>query len=95
MIASQGSTVERNMEGVIMAGPATAEKKARKAVKRSVKPRVFYMAYEGELSGEPSFVFDKDELVDKMLENRNLKVKRITVPVRKRNGSDATATPAA
>lgn len=77
-----------------MAGEANSKPK-RKVVKRAVKPRVFYMAYQGELQGEPTFVFDKDELVDKMLENRELKVKRITVPVRRRGTGDAAQAPAA
>lgn len=56
------------------------------------KPRSFYMAYKGTLEGEPLFVFDKDELVEKMLHDRELQVKRITVPAGRRRKSDPAAT---
>lgn len=60
-------------------GGATAPK-----VKRENKPRTFYMAYKGQLDGEPTFVFDKDDLVDMLTKDRDTQVKRITVPVGKR-----------
>jgi len=62
-------------------------------VKRENKPRTFYMAYQGNLTAEPIFVFDKDELVDMLTNNRDVQVKRITVPVSKRSrqqGADPT-----
>ena len=64
--------------------PANGKPKAKSTVKRNTKPRTFYMAYKGQLEGDPEFVFDRDQLVDRMLDDRDLKVKRITVPVNKR-----------
>lgn len=67
-------------------------------VKRENKPRTFYMAYKGQLTGEPVFVFDKDELVDLLTNDRDTQVKRITVPVGKRakqNVNPATGNPIA
>jgi len=61
--------------------PGTAKKSAPK---RSNKPRTFYMVYKGELLGEPEFAFDRDQLIDKMLTDRELKVHKITVPVARR-----------
>lgn len=63
--------------------PAPAGATAPK-VKRENKPRTFYMAYKGQLDGEPTFVFDKDDLVDMLTKDRETQVKRITVPVGKR-----------
>lgn len=70
---------------------APIPKKAKSGVKRENKPRTFYMAYKGDLQGDPKFVFDKDELVDAMLDDRELKVKRIVVPVNKRATQVAAA----
>lgn len=68
--------------------------RAKSGIKRPNKPRSFYMAYKGQLIGEPKFVFDKDELVDAMLADRELQVTRITVPVGKRRGEgESTAQP--
>lgn len=78
--------------------PNGAPKVVRKTgVKRANKPRSFYMAYKGQLEGEPTFVFDKDELVDAMLSDRTLQVKRITVPVGKKrsDGTDPQPAPSA
>lgn len=77
--------------------PANGPKPKKTGVKRANKPRTFYMAYKGQLIGEPVFVFDKDALVDQMLNDRELQVKRITVPVGKRKGQTegaAEPTPA-
>jgi hypothetical protein len=74
-----------------MATPTTATngpKPAKSGIKRVNKPRSFYMAYKGTLDGDPTFVFDKDELVDKMLADREIQVKRITVPQGKRRKDD-------
>lgn len=65
-----------------MATPTTVAKK--KAQPRTNKPRTFYMAYKGELTVQPRFVFDKDELVDLLTQDREYKVERITVPTGKR-----------
>lgn len=74
----------------------TATKAPRKTgVKRANKPRSFYMAYKGQLEGPPKFVFDKDELVDAMLADRELKIERITVPVGKRRGDGTDPAPPA
>ncbi len=56
-----------------------------------LKDRVLYMAYKGQLNGEPEFAFNKDALIDRMLEDRELQVKKITVPrgTRKKNGAPA------
>lgn len=76
-----------------MATTPTAAKK--KAQPRTNKPRTFYMAYKGELTVTPRFVFDKDELVDLLTQDRDYKVERITVPTGKRRKQSATETPAA
>lgn len=59
-----------------MAAPTTKAK----APRGPLKDRVLYMAYQGDLQGEPSFRFNKDDLIDEMLQNRELKVKKITIP---------------
>lgn len=80
-------------------GKSGDAKPEKKKVVRQNKPRTFYMAYHGSLTDEPLFVFDKDELVDKMLTDRELQVKRITVPQGKRakqkgtEGTNAGAQP--
>jgi hypothetical protein len=92
MVRLPDSTTEKQ----VMATPTTVTNgpaKPKSGIKRQNKPRSFYMAYKGTLDGDPLFVFDKDDLVDKMLEDRDLQVKRITVPVGKRRKD--TATPAA
>ena len=64
----------------------------RKAVKRGPpKDRVLFMAYKGELTSEPEFAFDKDNLIDRMLEDRELKVKKITIPRSGRPRKDVPA----
>lgn len=70
---------------------ANGKPKAKSTVKRQNKPRTFFMAYKGDLQGEPEFVFDRDALVDRMLDDRDLKVKRITVPVAKRAKTEVPA----
>lgn len=70
------------------------QKAAKKPQVRTNKPRTFYMAYKGELSVAPKFVFDKDELVDLLTQDRDYKVERITVPQGKRQRQKA-ADPAA
>lgn len=67
-----------------------AEKK--KAARGPIKDRVLYMAYQGDLQGEPSFRFNRDDLIDEMLVNRELKVKKITIP---RGTRKKTTAPAA
>lgn len=79
-------------KGATNGAPKTVRKTG---VKRANKPRSFYMAYKGQLEGEPTFVFDKDELVDAMLSDRTLQVKRITVPVGKKRGDEPTPPVAA
>jgi hypothetical protein len=84
------------MENDNMATPTTVAKK--KAQPRTNKPRTFYMAYKGELTVQPRFVFDKDELVDLLTQDRDYKVERITVPTgkrRKQAGAEAPAPVAA
>lgn len=73
-----------------MATPTTKAK----APRGPVKPRVLFMAYKGSLEGEPTFHFNKESLIDQMLEDRALQVKKITVP-RGQRGKKADAAPAA
>lgn len=68
---------------------ATEKKKVARA---PLKDRVLYMAFKGELQGEPTFAFDKDALIDRMLEDRDLKVKKITIPRNSRKKKDAAAS---
>lgn len=84
-----------NMAKTASNGPAKAAGAAATApkVKRENKPRTFYMAYKGNLTEEPVFVFDKDELVDMLTNNRDVQVKRITVPVSKRSRQDPQPAP--
>lgn len=51
-----------------------------KKPRQPLKDRVLYMAYKGQLEGEPVFKFNRDELIDQMLEDRTLQVKKITIP---------------
>lgn len=74
-----------------MAKPTTNGGKT--AAPRVNKPRSFYMAYKGTLEGDPMFVFDKDELVEQMLKDRELQVKRITVPAGRRRKTDPASAP--
>lgn len=82
-----------------MAKPATTANggEKKKSMPRVNKPRTFYMVYKGELTEKARFVFDKDELVDIMTGDRDLKVERITVPMKKRskNGVVPTDQPSA
>lgn len=57
-----------------------AKDPTKKVARGPLKDRVLYMAYQGELQGEPQFRFNKDDLIDEMLSNRELKVKKITIP---------------
>jgi hypothetical protein len=57
-----------------------APTKVKSVVKRMNKPRTFYMVYKGHLDGPPKFAFDRDELIDAMLNDRELKVEKITLP---------------
>jgi ketosteroid isomerase-like protein len=75
------------MENTAMA--TNGQKAAKKPQVRTNKPRTFYMAYKGELSVAPKFVFDKDELVDLLTQDREYKVERITVPQGKRQRQKA------
>lgn len=62
----------------------------KKVVRGPIKDRVLYMAYQGELTGEPTFRFNKDDLIDEMLSNRDLKVKKITIPRGQRKKAPAS-----
>ena len=67
-------------------------KAAKSGVKRVNKPRTFYMVYKGTLDGPPHFAWDRDDLIDLMLNDREVKVEKITVPAgqrRKRGGAGA------
>lgn len=68
-------------------------KVAKKPQVRTNKPRTFYMAYKGELAAPPKFVFDKDELVDMLTNDRDYKVERITVPTGKRRSKGGENVP--
>lgn len=90
MVDNMAKNAQNGPKAASLAG-ATAPK-----VKRENKPRTFYMAYQGSLTAEPIFVFDKDELVDMLTNNRDVQVKRITVPVSKRSrqaGTDPQPAP--
>lgn len=74
---------------------AKATNGAKKSAPRVNKPRTFYMVYKGNLDMQPEFIFDKDALVDKMTQDRELKVERITVPTTRRpRKSQVEAAPA-
>lgn len=76
--------------------PTGTDKPKRKQAPRNNKPRVLFMAYKGQLTGEPSFHFDKEGLIDQMLSDRELQVKKIVVPRgqrRKATPDGATAAP--
>jgi hypothetical protein len=71
-------------------GAPTAPK-AKSTVKRVNKPRSFYMVYKGQLEGTPQFAFDRDALIDVMLNDRDVKVEKITLPSGKNRGKRASA----
>ena len=86
------------MENDNMATPTTVAEEEGTAP-APTKPRTFYMAYKARaLTVQPRFVFDKDELVDLLTQDRDYKVERITVPTgkrRKQAGAEASAPVAA
>jgi len=51
-----------------------------KAPRGPIKDRVLYMAYKGSLTADPIFKFNKDELIDELLNDKELQVKKITIP---------------
>jgi hypothetical protein len=65
----------------------------KSAPRRANKPRTFYMVYKGQLDGDPEFAFDRDQLIDKMLADRELKVHKVTVPVGRGRGRRGGAAP--
>jgi hypothetical protein len=76
--ASQGSL--KQLEISMAKEPTNGATKVKSGIKRTNKPRTFYMVYKGELHGEPAFAFDRDQLIETMLNDREVKVQKITLP---------------